>query len=306
MTTRRILLVGSSGMLGRELLDEGRRRGHEIACLAGTAACDVVSRESVDHALRRVGRPDVILNAAAYTNVDGAESDEARATAVNGDGPGHLAAAAAELDALLVHFSTDYVFDGRARRPYRPDDPVAPAGAYGRSKLRGEEAIRDAEAEHLILRTAWLYAPHGKNFLRTMLSLFRVKNRLEVVTDQRGRPTACLDLARLAFDLVDAGARGTLHACNGGDGSWYEFAHAIARAVGADTRIEPTTTEFMPRPAPRPAYSVLDLDDAIDLVGPPRHWRDALASCVASMRLPAAATRPFRSTAFTPALAEFT
>ncbi len=218
----------------------------------------------------------IVINCAAYTDVDGAEADEAEATRVNGHGAGNLAARCAETGAVLVHFSTDYVFDGSGTRPYPTDHPLAPLGAYGRSKAAGEAAIRASGCEHLIIRTSWLYAPWGKNFVRTMVELGRKHESLRVVNDQRGRPSSCSYLAERTLALLDHGARGTFHVTDGGECTWFEFATEIMVQTGSKCRVEPCTTDEFPRPAPRPAYSVLDLSATESLLGPSSAWQDNL------------------------------
>lgn len=216
-------------------------------------------------------RPAVIVNCAAYTNVDGCESDAALAFRVNGEGPGILAAVAREIGSTLVHISTDYVFAGDGHTPYRETDPVGPRSVYGRSKLRGEEAILASGLErHFILRTSWLYGPGGKNFVETMVRLARERKELRVVADQVGSPTYTGDLARAIFHLLEPAEEGRpapyglYHFSNQGACSWHRFAEAIvatARRCGEDLVVEkvlPIRTEEYPLPAPRPTYSVLD------------------------------------------------
>lgn len=282
------LLIGSAGMLGREIHRAWQRRDWRVTAVAGSNELDITKADAVRDWIDRLA-PDLVVNAAAYTDVDGAESDEAAATRVNGEGPGHLAAACLACNAVLVHYSTDYVFDGAAASPYATDHSTAPQGAYGRSKLAGERAILAAGCEHLILRTSWLFAAHSKNFVRTMLRLVGERNALRVVDDQRGRPTSCADLAELTAALVEAiGGESlprpvarVLHAANDGECTWYEFARAIMDGAGASCVVEPCTTAEFPRPAPRPAYSVLDLDETAAILGHrPRPWTDALRNCL--------------------------
>jgi dTDP-4-dehydrorhamnose reductase len=224
-----------------------------------------------------------VINCAAYTNVDGAEADEATALRANGTAPGIVAAACARARVPLVHFSTDYVFAGDARAPYAVDAPLQPLGAYGRTKAAGEIAIRQSGAEFLIVRTSWLYAPWANNFVRTMARLTRDKSELKVVDDQRGRPTSAQHLAAASLALLDRGTRGTLHVTDGGECTWYEFTVEIARLLARTAIIRPCTTAEFPRPAPRPAYSVLDLAPTEAILGPMPDWRVNLASVVAQM-----------------------
>jgi dTDP-4-dehydrorhamnose reductase len=224
-----------------------------------------------------------VINCAAYTNVDGAEADEAAALRGNGTAPGVLAAACARARVPLVHFSTDYVFAGNANKPYAVDAPLQPLGAYGRTKAAGEIAIRQSGAAFLILRTSWLYAPWANNFVRTMARLTRDKPEVKVVHDQRGRPTSAQHLAAATLDLVDRGTRGTLHVTDGGECTWYEFTVEIARLLGRATIIRPCTTAEFPRPAPRPAYSVLALAPTEAILGPMPDWRKNLANVVGQL-----------------------
>jgi dTDP-4-dehydrorhamnose reductase len=271
----KILLVGRSGQVAHEL----RRT---LACLGEVVALDRHSRPMLDLAdldgLRTVVReikPDLIVNAAAYTAVDKAESEAELAFRINGEAPAVLAEVAAELGAGLIHYSTDYVFPGDATRPYQEDDATAPLGAYGIGKLAGEEAIRRTGASHLILRTAWVYGTRGHNFLLTMLRLLRERELVRVVDDQRGAPTWSRLIAEVTALLIaksnvdgrfQPGKKsGTYHLSAGGITSWHGFAVAIRAKVVASgllpeacARFEPIPTSAYPTPARRPAYSVLD------------------------------------------------
>jgi dTDP-4-dehydrorhamnose reductase len=222
--------------------------------------------------------PRSVVNCAAFTAVDDCEADEHTATTVNGTAVGHLANACNATGAVLVQLSTDYVFDGTGSRPYTEDDPVAPASAYGRSKLTGERLAGTA-ARHLIVRTAWLYGHEGRNFVEAIRrQIVGGATSLRVVADQVGSPTFCDDLAGAVLDLIDADARGIVHAVNAGTTSWHGFAEEIVRLLGADIAIEAVTTADYPRPARRPAFSVLDTTRLAGLIGrrlPP--WQDALA-----------------------------
>ena len=222
--------------------------------------------------------PRYLVNCAAYTAVDDCETDEGSATAVNGTAVGHLAAACNAAGAVLVQLSTDYVFDGTGSRPYRESDPVAPTSAYGRSKLTGEHLAATAD-RHLIVRTAWLYGHGGRNFVEAIRrQIDGGATSLRVVADQVGSPTFCDDLASALLDLIGIGADGIVHAVNSGSTTWHGFADEIVRLLGADVAIEAVTTADYPRPAPRPAFSVLDTERLTTLIGrrlPP--WQDALA-----------------------------
>src|SRR5690606_27313776 len=208
---------------------------------------------------------------------------EARAHAINARGPGMLAARAAEVGATLVHFSTDYVFDGKGDAPYPVSHPIGPINAYGRTKAAGEAAVRAVTDDHLIVRTSWLYAPWSKNFVRTIARAATERDVLRVVDDQRGRPSSAEQLAETALALYHADARGTFHGTDAGECTWFEFATAIAAAVRPSCRVEPCATSEMPRPAPRPAYSVLDLRETEQRIGPRVDWRTALRFVLSSL-----------------------
>ncbi|MHC4384585.1 MAG: dTDP-4-dehydrorhamnose reductase [Planctomycetota bacterium] len=279
MTHPAIVIIGSTGMLGCELLAACRNRGLEARGLVGPDEIDITDDQAVQR-LFAGERPSVVINATGYTDVDGAEAESQAADQINRVGPGHLARACREARALLVHYSTDYIFDGRSDRPYRPGDTPNPVNAYGRSKLAGEREIMDVGCRHLIIRASWLFAPHSRNFVRTILDLAAKRPALDVVDDQCGRPTYAPDLASMTLQLLDHGAEGTVHAANDGQCTWFELASAIVERSGLSCRVRPCTTADMPRPAARPKYSVLDLEGTVALVGTPRHWTEALADCL--------------------------
>lgn len=274
----RWLITGAGGMLGRDLQE--LLAGHPVTAL-DRAALDITDADAVAAA---VEGHDVVVNAAAYTKVDDAETDEEVATRVNGLGAATLARAASATGARLVQVSTDYVFDGTATSPYDEDAPLDPVSAYGRSKAEGE---RRARAEHpdgtLIVRTAWLYGQHGPNFAATMLRFAAQRDTLSVVDDQRGQPTWTRDLAAQIVALVESGARsGVFHGTSSGETTWFGFARAVFEEAGLDPeRIQPTDSASFVRPAPRPAYSVLG-HGAWQRAGlaPIRDWREALAEAV--------------------------
>lgn len=264
----RLLVIGTNGQLALSLLERGLSQGIEVISI-GRPEIDLARDTSLD-ALVAGARPDAVVNAAAYTAVDKAESEPELACAVNGRGAGLVAAAAAATGAPVVHISTDYVFDGTATRPYREDDPVAPLGVYGASKLAGERAVAAATPDYAILRTAWVYSPFGHNFVRTMLRLAETRDELGVVADQRGSPNSALDLAdgiiavacNLAQRPGDADLRGTFNLTADGEASWAEFATEVflisARLGGPNARVRAIATSDYPTPARRPAYSCLD------------------------------------------------
>jgi dTDP-4-dehydrorhamnose reductase len=272
----RYLIAGGGGMLGTDLAVA--LAGKDVTNLT-RAQLDVTDIESVHEA---VAGHDVILNAAAYTNVDGAETNEAAARLINATGAANLAIAAAANGAILVQVSTDYVFDGSGSAPYpEPTDP-APVSAYGRTKAEGEVLVQRLNpARSYVVRTAWLYGANGSNFARTMVRLGSTQEEVEVVVDQVGQPTWSLDVANQIVALLDSRApAGIYHATNSGQASWFDFAREIFRQVGWDPeRVRPTTAARFARPAPRPNYSVLG-HDAWGAVGlaPMRDWRDALSA----------------------------
>jgi dTDP-4-dehydrorhamnose reductase len=272
----RYLITGGGGMLGTDLVEA--LAGRHVTALT-RAQLDITDLHAVQAA---VAGFDVVINSAAYTKVDDAESDEATAYLVNAVGAENLAIAARENDAVLIQISTDYVFDGAATTPYAEDTALDPATAYGRTKADGERlAVAAHPTGTVIVRTAWLYGAHGGNFAKTMLKFAGQREQLTVVDDQVGQPTWTADVAKHIVALLDAGVRsGTFHATNAGAASWFEFARAIFSEAGLDPeRVQPTDSSTFVRPAPRPAYSVLGHDAwAAAGLEEPRNWRDALAA----------------------------
>ncbi len=279
------LVTGATGQLGTDL--QAVLAGEDVTAL-GRAELDLTDETQVRSAVRRwlegaSGRP-VLVNAAAYTAVDAAETDEATAEVVNGAAPGWLAQELAGRG-RLVHVSTDYVFDGTATRPYAVDDDPAPRTAYGRTKLAGERAVAAAGGDAVVVRTAWVYAAHGSNFVRTMLRLEAERDTVSVVADQTGSPTWSADLARGLVQAAASGVTGLLHATNSGATTWHGLARAVFELSGADQeRVLPTTTDAFPRPAHRPAYSVLDPASwtAAGLPALPP-WQESLRACLADL-----------------------
>ncbi|MFJ5775472.1 dTDP-4-dehydrorhamnose reductase [Streptomyces sp. NPDC093094] len=283
------LVTGAGGMLGRDTVAALTRRGEDVTGL-DHAALDITRQEPVDEAFA-AHRPDLVVNCAAYTAVDDAESDEERALLVNAEGPRHIARACAATGARLLHVSTDYVFSGRARTaPYPEDHPPAPRTAYGRTKLAGEQAVLAVLPEtSAVVRTAWLYGVHGRSFVRTMLDLEARRDTVDVVDDQRGQPTWSADVAEhlaVLGPLIGPGLHGVFHATSSGEATWYELARAVFDGVGADPdRVRPTSSAAYPRPAPRPAYSVLAHHRWQEAGLPrPRDWRDALHEALPLIR----------------------
>lgn len=269
----RYLVTGAGGMLGTDL----------VSALAGRDVVGLTRREldiTDESAVRdAVAGFDVVINAAAYTKVDDAESHEPEALAINATGAGNLARATSKAGAVLVQLSTDYVFDGSATRPYPEDEARHPVSAYGRTKAEGERLALDGNPRTIIVRTAWLYGQHGPNFAKTMLRLAGELDTVEVVTDQVGQPTWTVDLAQQVVALIHAEAPpGIYHGTNSGQASWFELAQAVFELGGYDpARVKPTDSAQFRRPAPRPAYSVLGHDAwQRARLSPMRDWRDAL------------------------------
>jgi dTDP-4-dehydrorhamnose reductase len=285
----RILIVGATGQLGAELLRAPLPPDWSIAA-PGRDQLDLSAPGDIADAIVRL-KPHLIINAAAYTAVDKAETEPALAFALNRDTPAALAQAATALKAPLVHVSTDYVFSGDAPRAYREDDPKNPIGAYGCSKSEGEDAILAAHRNAAVVRTSWVFSAHRANFVKTMLRLGETRDEVSVVADQHGRPTAAADLAAACLDIAqrlldgDQNAVGMFHFANVGDTTWADFAEAIfdgARQRGRSAvKVRRITTAEYPTPAKRPANSRLDTTKIQSVLGiQPRPWRDALAECL--------------------------
>jgi len=286
----RILVVGRVGQLGSALSE----------VLPGRYETKFLDQPDIDLAtpssLREIvlsSRPAVVINAAAYTAVDCAESEAALAHTINAEAPCVMASACKEIDAVFMHYSTDFVFDGASGVPYTEDSPTAPASVYGQSKLAGEEAIAAATERHVILRTAWLFSSVGHNFLKTMLRLAEGGSEIRVVADQMGSPTYAWDLAQVTRAIVEGLAKGNddsfglYHAVNGGVTSWHSFATKIFDLIGwKEVRVRAISTEEYPTPAPRPRFSALScerLRQTFDLTLP--DWQDAVARCLQRLRV---------------------
>jgi len=287
--SRGLLVAGAGGMLGGAVVDAALQAGWSVRGLA-RADLDITNQAAVIEALAAAA-PDVVVNCAAWTDVDGAESDRDGAFAVNATGAGVLARAAADVGARLVQVSTDYVFGGHGTRPYVESDPTGPQGVYGASKLAGEREVLAASTDHAIVRTAWLFGAGGRNFVDTML---RVADggatEVSVVTDQRGCPTWVTHLASGLLAVADSGAAGVLHAAGGGQCTWNDLALEVFAAAGRDVRVLPSSSAEQQRPAPRPPYSVLGSERADSPVLP--HWREGVRAYLAgSGRLAGDGTR---------------
>jgi dTDP-4-dehydrorhamnose reductase len=288
----RIAVTGSMGQVASSLIERAGRE-FEIVLL-GRRVFLLEDRAAVLAGLK-AARPDVVINAAAYTAVDEAEAEESLAVAINGEGAGHVAEAADRIGAPLLQLSTDYVFDGALDRPYREDDPTGPKSAYGRSKLIGERLVAERCANSVIVRTAWLFSPYGANFVRTMLSLNETRDEVAVVADQRGNPTSALDLAAALLAVAarvreeaSPALRGVFHMTGAGEATWADFAEGIFADAAARgrrlTRVKRITTAEYPTPARRPANSRLDNEKLRRVYGLELpDWRKSLAACCAQL-----------------------
>lgn len=281
----KILVIGALGQLGNEIMQLSRASSHDFifADVRGDGE-NVLALDMTDESrIMDFVSPDtdVIINCAAYNDVDGAESDENAALKLNRYAVGLLAEAALKSDALLIHFSSDYVFDGSANIPYTEDSPTAPLGAYGRSKLAGETAVIESGCRYMIFRTSWLYSLTGRNFFKTIADRCAQTSSIKVVIDQMGTPTCAYDLAFLIMHIIENGMTdrtGLYHYSDEGTATWYDFAYAINSALGYTCRVEPCRTSEFPRKAARPAYSVLDKRKVKETFGVEiPHWRDSLS-----------------------------
>jgi dTDP-4-dehydrorhamnose reductase len=284
-TSSRVLVTGAHGQVGVALLASAPRAF--VVRGVGRAELDITRQDDVSRCVADF-RPNVVINAAAYTAVDRAETEQETAARINVDGAANLARAAAAANARLIHISTDFVFDGQRSSPYRPDDEPAPLCVYGATKLAGERAVREILPVVTIVRTSWVYAASGQNFVRTMLRLMRERGRVSVVADQVGTPTSAASLAEVLWQFA---ARpelsGTFHWTDAGVASWYDFAMAVAEEatatglLSARPVVEPITTQDYPTAARRPAYSVLDKRATLTALGVPSfHWRERLRAVV--------------------------
>lgn len=286
----KVLITGGAGGLATALKERLLKGGFRAAAF-DRAALDITEREKVFAAVKRE-RPDVVINAAAYTKVDKAETEKAAAFAVNRYGAGNVAEAAGAVNSFIIHISTDFVFDGRKSTPYTETDRTNPLSVYGESKLKGEDSVAGANPRHMIVRTSWLYGSAGSNFVKTILNLARERDALRVVFDQTGTPTHTEDLAGALVKAVEALKAGSLesgiyHYSNEGVASWYDFAYEVicgARETGMTLKcreIVPILTEDYPTPASRPPYSVLDkskIKNALGITIP--HWKASLKEAI--------------------------
>ncbi|MEK4665387.1 dTDP-4-dehydrorhamnose reductase [Priestia sp. FSL H7-0729] len=277
----RVMVTGAAGQLGYDVVKTFETEGHQVL------ACDKNQMDITDQQqctdMITTFRPHIIIHCAAYTAVDQAEADEDIAFAINASGTRNIAVAAESVKAKLVYISTDYVFDGSGSTPYQEYDVTNPQSVYGKSKLAGERLVQSLCTQWFIIRTSWVFGVHGSNFVKTMLELMAKRPQLQVVHDQQGSPTYTVDLARFIHLLSVSEKYGIYHASNSGTCTWYEFAEAIREEASKQSGFEPTaeltpcTTDQFPRPAPRPAYSVMDqLAIRTNGMEPLRHWREAL------------------------------
>ena len=275
----KLLVTGAKGMLGQAVVAAAEKSSDQTLAL-GRGELDITDAAAVAATIDQF-EPDSVINCAAWPDVDGAEAEEAAATEINGNGAANLAASCARSGVRLVHVSTDYVFDGSASEPYVESDSVNPQSGYGRSKLAGEVAIEAAGGDYAIVRTAWLFGAGGPNFVDTMLRLGAEREQIEVVTDQIGCPTWTGNLAPALVACAAANGTGIFHAVGGGRCSWFDLATETISLAGLKAKVEPTTTESFPRPAPRPAFSVLGSERGGEAIVLP-DWHEGLRGYLAA------------------------
>ena len=289
-----IIVTGACGQLGTELrnLSAGSTDNYFFTDIVQLLAervdmLDITNAAAVEDYVARV-KPDVIVNCAAYTNVDKAEDDFQGADLLNRAAVGNLARCAAAFGAVLIHISTDYVFGGDARAPYKEDDAKKPLGVYGRTKLAGEEEVEASGCKAIIIRTSWLYSPYGKNFVKTMMSLMASRDSVGVVADQVGSPTYAADLAVAIVDIIKRHMllhTGVYHYSNQGVVSWFDFAREIARLDGSACKVRPLRSSEFPSKVERPHYSVLDKSKIQEVFGVDvPYWKDSLAKCIERLK----------------------
>ena len=286
MTEGTLLVTGANGQVGRALRDIASLHPGFGFVFLSKDDMPIHHYEGMRHVFEAV-KPYALINCAAYTAVDRAETEKDLAMVVNAEAPGVLASLCRENGTRFIHLSTDYVFDGKANSPYREEDPTAPTSVYGLSKREGERRALEANPDAVVIRTSWVYFEHGKNFVKTMMRLMRDRERVGVVNDQFGSPTYAGDLAECILQLLESGrwVPGVYHYSNKGDITWHEFAVAIRDIIGSACKVDAITTEQYPTPAPRPAYSVLDKRKIIETYGiglvP---WRESLAKCLSRIQ----------------------
>jgi dTDP-4-dehydrorhamnose reductase len=284
---KKIIVIGSYGQLGSELKELAAQYKNYQFFFYDKEHLDIVKKEDVDRTIEEI-KPDFLVNCAAYTAVDKAETDATLAFAINSDAVRNLAEACTRHNVQFVHVSTDYVFDGKATQPYKESDPVNPANVYGQSKLKGEEEAITANPGVIIIRTAWVYSTYGANFVKTMLRLMQSRPEIGVVADQYGTPTNAADLAEAIMQIIDGGiwVPGIYHFTNEGKITWFEFANEIKKLSNASCTVNAITTEQYPTPAQRPQYSVLDKTKIQQTFGIKlKDWRVSLEQCMGKMKV---------------------
>ncbi len=266
---KRVLVLGSTGMVGRSWMEY--LTANQIGCQGvSRPEFDLMEPQSITRCFTE--HWDLVVNAAAWTDVDGAESDEDGATRANAHAVSEIAQQCAQHGATLITYSTDYVFAGDANTPYPIDAPINPINAYGRSKALGESLLAQSDASYILIRTSWVYAPWGSNFVRTIRNLAQSRDELRVVNDQRGRPTSAQHLAESSLALYLKGAQGTWHLADNDECTWFDFARAIVEYADLECQVRPCSSDEYPRPAARPSYSTLDIADSISLLGSIGPW----------------------------------
>ncbi len=285
---KRILVIGGNGQLGH-CLQKLAPKYHDLYDFnfTGSSVLDITDYKQVDLVFAEY-QPDFVINASAYTAVDLAETEVENAFAVNAEGVGNLASVCKDNNAILIHISTDYVFDGETNLNYAEDDFTNPIGVYGTSKRKGEELALENNPETVILRTSWLYSEFNKNFVKTMLHLFEVKDQLGIVGDQFGQPTNANDLAEAIMDIIDSGKKvfGIYHFSNYPETTWFDFANKIKEFSGSEIKLKSITTEEFPTPAKRPKRSTMSLDKIEnDYNIEPKHWENSLRDCIEILKL---------------------
>ncbi|TXF90779.1 dTDP-4-dehydrorhamnose reductase [Neolewinella aurantiaca] len=280
---KRIMICGAGGQLGQKLIGAARALEGVRIFAYNRSSLDITKPADLRAAFAEA-KPDICFNAAAYTAVDRAEAEPEKCSLVNVEGAKRLAAACYDAGIGFVHFSTDYVYADNYNRPLREDDSTMGTSVYAKTKLEGENAVMKHHPDAFVLRTSWVYAEYGQNFVRTMLRLGGERDQLSIVADQVGSPTYAADLAAAALALVEAKAEpGVYNFANSGVCSWYDFAHAIFEMSGTECALKPIRTEQYPTPAKRPSYSVLDTGKISNVVGVPRNWREALKECIGKL-----------------------
>ncbi|MCL6710143.1 dTDP-4-dehydrorhamnose reductase [Priestia aryabhattai] len=279
--SQKVLITGANGQLGKELVELFTEKGFEVHGF-GRDKMDITNQAQVQEMISTL-KPNIVLHSAAHTQVDLAESEPEQAFSINAYGTRNVAVAAEAVGAKLVYVSTDYVFDGTTDKPYNEFSPTSPLGIYGKSKLAGEQFVRDLHSKFFIVRTSWVYGKYGANFVKTMLKLGEERKELSVVADQIGCPTYTLDLANAILELVDSEKYGIYHISNSGSCSWYELAKEIFKEAKMEIKVIPCTTADFPRPAARPAYSVLEhMSIELNQFSSIRSWRKGLSAFIKS------------------------